>query len=257
MSLSKTLSTIYIAGMSMTLVTALNADQAVEDSQQKLSEWISIEKQIADDKHTWAMEKEIMADSISLMKGEIEELANQIKEFEESASTTEIKKAELNEEKETYNEISTEVKALLSGYEKELKAIFPSLPDPLLTQIKPLTARMPEDSAETDISISSRLQNIVGILTAVDKFNSVVTKDTGIQEIADGNTAEVTKLYFGLASAYFVDGSGNYAGHGRPSSEGWEWTVDNSISESVQGLVGVYEGTKEASFIAVPVTLDR
>ncbi|MCH6256391.1 DUF3450 domain-containing protein [Puniceicoccaceae bacterium K14] len=257
MILSNRFITITAASLTLIGVPALKSEEPIKDSQMKLSEWISIEKQISEDKHRWAMEKEIMADSISLMKGEIEGLQKQIEEYEESASTTETKKAELNEQKEIYSEISDEVKALLSKYETSLRSLFPLFPAPLISQIKPLTSRMPEDSLDTDIPISSRLQNVVGILTAIDKFNGVVTKDTGIQDIGDGNTAEVTKLYFGLASAYFVDASGIYAGYGRPGTEGWDWTVDNDISDSVKGLVGVYEGTQEASFIAVPVKLDK
>lgn len=257
MRLPNKLTTICYVGLSMSFSALLHADEATKDSQYKLSEWISIEKQISEDKHNWAMEKEIMADSISLMKDEISSLETRIKEFEESASTTEIKKADLNTEKESYNEISDAVKSLLAEYETNLKELFVQLPEPLLTQIKPLTSRMPEDPTETDTSASARLQNLVGILTVIDKFNSVVTKDSGIQEISDGTTAEVTKLYFGLATAYFVDGSGEYAGYGMPSETGWNWTVDNQIAESVKGLVGVYEGTKEASFITVPLTLKR
>ena len=95
---------------------------------------------------------------------------------------------------------------------KKLKKILPILPEPLIEKINPLIRRMPNDSDNTDLSLGQRVQNIVGILSQTDKFNTTITAKREIKAFEEGKAVQVTTLYWGLAMAYYVDDSGKYAG---------------------------------------------
>ena len=56
----------------------------------------------------------------------------------------------------------------------------------------------------------------------------------------------------GLASAYYVDDSGKFAGVGIPTATGWEWPVIKGVGSQIKQLVDIYEGTGEIQFIKVP-----
>ena len=67
------------------------------------------------------------------------------------------------------------------------------------------------------------MQNVVGILSQADKFNTTLTATSESREIEGGKVVEVRTLYWGLATAYYVDASGEYAGIGYTGPDGWEW----------------------------------
>jgi len=96
------------------------------------------------------------------------------------------------------------------------------------------------------------VQNIVGILSQTDKFNTTITQTSESRKIDGGKTVEVRTLYWGLATAYYVDSSGQYAGYGYPTAAGWEWPRLDDAGETIKRLIDVYEGTGKIQFIQVP-----
>ena len=137
-----------------------------------------------------------------------------------------------------------------------MKRIVKTLPEPLVEKIKPLSRRLPEDSTNTDLSLGERVQNIVGILSQADKFNTTITQTSEAREIDGGKVVEVRTLYWGLAMAYYVDGSGEYAGIGVPTADGWEWPRIESAGAEIKQLIDVYEGSEDISFVDVPARIN-
>ncbi|MDP4880188.1 MAG: DUF3450 domain-containing protein, partial [Opitutales bacterium] len=126
------------------------------------------------------------------------------------------------------------------------------LPAPLVNKIKPLIRRLPDDPANTELSLGERVQNIVGILSQADKFNTTITMTSESRTIDGGKTIEVRTLYWGLAAAYYVDASGEYAGIGKPSKDGWEWPQIKDAGPQIKKLLDVYEGSEDIQFVEVP-----
>ena len=74
---------------------------------------------------------------------------------------------------------------------QRVKAILATLPEPLVEKIKPLIRRLPNDPNNTKLSLGERVQNVVGILSQADKFNSTITLSNESREIAEGKVVQV------------------------------------------------------------------
>lgn len=227
----------------------------VKDTQHMLSEWISLEKQISEEKFEWIEQKEVLENSIEFMDTEIESLQDIIETAEETASAGERKRSGLDEEKAKLDAATDDITAAVEVYENRIKELSLTWPNAFRESVETFLKRIPTEEQSTTTPITTRLQNVVAIMSQFDKFQSVVTKDTGIQEVG-GEPREVTTLYFGFAYAYYVDGTGEYAGYGYPSSDkGWEWTTDPSLSENVSQLVSIYDRSIDARFLGMPAKI--
>jgi len=180
-----------------------------------------------------------------------------IEEAEEFTSAADTKKSGLLEEQDSLKEIEAKLESVVTAQEALLKKTIARMPTPLREEIAPLTRRIPQDPENTTLSVSQRLQSIVGILTQVDKFNTTVEVAPEQREF-EGNLVQVTAIYFGLGAAYYADKSGDHAGYGRASESGWEWIPDVSIAQKVLSLIEMYEGnTTEIEFVPMPVNLNK
>jgi len=232
------------------------SQDAVKQTQSLLQEWIQTEKQISADRSEWAVERAVIEDTVDFMSEEIERLEGVIAEAAESASAGERKRTALEAEEAKLTAVTTALEETIGTYESQILALSKTWPKTFLASIRRPLDRIPEEEEASKAAPTMRLQNVISILLAFDKFNSVVTKDLEVHEI-EGTSREVTTLYYGMAFAYFVDGSGTYAGYGHPapSGEGWEWTADPALAPAVSDLVGVFEQTQEAAFVAVPAKI--
>jgi hypothetical protein len=249
--------TLRVAAISLPvfgLGVMTSSANSVKDTQNVLAEWIKVEKQISEDQAEWLVQQEIMANSITFMKGEFGRLEETIKEAEASASAGERKRAELEAEKAKLDAVMEDMTATIGNYEDKIRQLSRQWPEIFLKQVETPMKRMPSGDQVATAALTMRLQNVVIILSQFDKFQSIISKDTGIQEV-EGVSREVSTLYYGLAYAYFIDASGQYAGYGHPGQEGWEWTVVPQLGPKITQLLSVYDRNIDASFIGLPAKI--
>lgn len=239
----------------MTLLAAglplgLSAQDPISNAREVLRQWIEQEKEISELREDWERDKRTLEDIVGVLEREIALHEETIEEAEEEVSDADEKRRVLLNEQDELRKSITLVEARLGELEGQIKQLFPTLPEILQSQVRMLHDRVGRQGA----SISERMQNIVGILMQVDKFNSAVTLDVSVQEVA-GESIEVSSIYFGLAGGYFVDASGVYAGYLRPGGDGWVVTEDSQIAPQVRQLVDIYENPQEATFVLTPATI--
>ena len=99
------------------------------------------------------------------------------------------------------------------------------------------------------------VQNIVGILSQADKFNTTVTLTSDARAIDSGKTVQVSTIYWGLAMAYYVDDSGSYAGIGYPTADGWEWPQINDAGPQIKQVLEIYDGIADIQFVELPARI--
>ena len=234
--------------------TSLTAD-SISETRNVLEEWVETRQIISEEKADWKVEQSIFTDTVSLLKSEIERLDAALEQLEVSATAADEDRSELAAEKETLTSASSVVEANIGALETQMKTIVKTLPAPLVETIKPLIRRLPENPDDTKLSLGERVQNIVGILSQADKFNTTLTETSESREIEDGKIVEVRTLYWGLAAAYYVDATGEYAGIGFPTPEGWEWPRVEGAGERIKQLIEVYEGSGDIEFVDVPARI--
>lgn len=249
----KSAKTAVTAAIAHLLVYPLCAD-GVKETQGVLSEWISVEKQISEDRSEWVAQKEVLLNSIDFMKGAIDQLDESIKTAKETSSAGEKKRAELVDKKEELDAVTAKMKTAVSGYEAKIRSLSKTWPEAFIDSVDTFLKRIPDAVKADTAPLTIRLQNVVAIMSQFDKFQSVITKETGVQDI-EGESREVTTLYYGFAYAYFVDGSGEYAGYGYPTESGWDWVSEPSLAEDISQLVAIHEGGVEAAFIGLPAKI--
>ena len=229
----------------------------LEENFKVLDQWVDVEKTISREKFDWEVERQGLLDVIKVYQQELEMLDEKIQEAEEFTSAADSKKSGLLEEQEALRAVESKLEVIVSDQEAFLKKLINRMPTPLREEIAPLTRRIPQDPLKTSLSVSQRLQSIVGILTQIDKFNTTVDIAPEQREF-EGNLVQVTAIYFGLGAAYYADKSGEHAGYGRASETGWEWVSDVSIAQNVLKLIEMYEGnTTEIEFVPMPVNINK
>lgn len=242
-------------GIFCAVSSLLHGANSVGNTRSTLQEWVETRQIISEEKANWKVEQSILTDTVELLGSELERLNMELEDLEASASAADDERTKLNQEKEKLSSASSVVEAHIGKLESQMKAVIKTLPAPLVQTIKPLIRRLPEDSADTSLSLGERVQNIVGILSQADKFNGTITQTSESREISEGKTVEVRTLYWGLATAYYVDASGEYAGIGYPTADGWEWPRIDDAGVAIKRLINVYEGSEAIQFIPVPASI--
>jgi hypothetical protein len=230
------------------------AQTTVTETRNALREWVRIESEISAEKNDWSAEKEILRDRIALLKSEETRLLEQIEEAKSGLGEVDEKRAALNAEREAIKAVTVSIQEPLVRFEARIREMYKTFPEPLQEETQRLYDRIPEDPEATRLSVAERLQAVVGLLNFADKFNSGVQREVEIRTL-DGQQVEVETLYFGLAGAFYSDTQGRHAGIGTPGPDGWEWRKTPEAAADIAQLIAVYNGTREAEFSPVPVTL--
>lgn len=230
-------------------------DDPIGETRNVLDQWVETNQILSEEKSDWRLEKSILEDTQVLLQKELDRMNAAIDDLEATATAADADRAALSEEKDKQTAAAAVVKSNIGALETKVKAIIKTLPKPLVDKIKPLIRRLPNDPNNTKLSLGERVQNVVGILSQADKFNSTITLSNESREIAEGKVVQVTTLYWGLAQAYFVDNAGSYAGVGKPGAEAWEWTEIEGVGPQIKQLLDIYEGIEEIKFVEIPASI--
>ena len=233
---------------------ALQAQTAVEKARDTLSELVETKKDIVESKANWDTDKEILQATIRSLEDELEMLETRIEESEKQKAESVDARDRLNETRESLKSQLDEFTTIVSGYEKKLLAILPSLPEPLLDEVGKLTDKLPRDG-KSGLDASRRALIVLGIMQGVDKFQTSITTHNMLLEIDGAAAKEYLVLFYGLGAAFFVDEDQAIAGIGAPSSEGWVWTTNSALAPRIFDAVEVAERKKLAEFIPLPVSV--
>lgn len=230
--------------------------ERIDSTREILDRWVETRRIISEEVREWALGKEILESRIDVVKRDLAGAKERVAETEKSITEADRKRAELVEQSEKLKGASAELAATAAALETRVKELVRRLPDPIREKIRPLSQRLPEDSAKSELPIAVRFQNLVGIVNEVNKFAREITMTSEIRKLADGSSAEVTVVYIGLAQAYYTGGGGKIAGFGAAGPEGWSWTVANEMAPQVSKLVAILKNESPAEFVPLPLKVD-
>lgn len=227
----------------------------VDKTRASLEKWVETSRIISQEKHNYEIAKEMLSERIELVSREIESLRGKISEAQESISEADKKQAELLQENEKLKEITGSLNHMAINLEDKTKELLKRLPDPIRERVIPLSQRIPNNPAETKLSLSERFQNIVGILNEVNKFTREITVTSEVRKLPDGTSAEVTALYIGIGQAYYVNGKGDVAGIGTASTDGWVWMPANESAARIAQAIAIFKNETAAAFVPLPIEI--
>lgn len=250
------IATLIGAGLLMLASSAaLNAAPKLSETRNVLQEWVELKKLISEERSEWEVERRSLAESIELLQTELETLEKNIAEFEEEASAAERQRRELTEEEETLKEASAVIDDAIGDLEARILEMRSRFPDPLKERVRVAVDRIPRnEEAARQISLSNRMQFVIGALTEIERFNNQITLQSAMKDI-DGEQVLVNTLYVGLAVGYYVDGTLTEAGLLYPSEDGWSRESRPELAQAITNAVAVYQKEREAAFVNLPIEI--
>ena len=234
--------------------SALADDTPVSVSQEHFDNWVQLQEAIATQKTDWAVEREYLRDEIALLSEEIEALTEQKASLREDTTKIQSELAKLSAEEEQLKSASELVTEQLPSLEAGLRRLIKSLPPSLKDTLDSLIKRLPEPDKESSSGVAERMQVIAGLLSQMDKFNGQLTVAQEIRKSLAGENIQVRVLYLGLSQAWFVSPDNTFAGHGKPSPDGWVWTEDPSLAPVIQKAIAINENSAVASYVNLPAS---
>ncbi len=245
-----------VLGLALAGVRAADGDsdrERLAAARDTLSKWVETQQVISKEKKDWELGKQVLEQRVSLLQGEIDALESRLQETRAQIGDAEDKRRELRRE-ETQLSAAAEALALkIDALESKTHTLMRRLPDPILQRIEPLARRIPENPARTELSLSERFQNVIGVLNEVNKFNRDITVVSELRELSADRSAEVQTIYLGLAQAYYVSRNGEVAGVGRPTDDGWVWQPANELAPQVAEAIAILENKSVPAFVPLPV----
>jgi FtsZ-binding cell division protein ZapB len=235
---------------------AAEATRPEDDFRAVLDKWVEARRLISQERQDWRTGRELLEDRIGVVRREVEALGEKITQAATETTEVDRKLADLKTENETFKAAGTAMQAAVAELEGELRTLLAQAPEPLREKVKPLTSRLPQDSANTKMSLAERFQNAIGVLNELTKANGEITLATEIRNLRGDRPAEVKTVYVGLAQAYYVSAGGE-AGIGHPTEKGWQWEPANDLAPTITDIIQIMQNKAKPRFVAVPVRIQR
>jgi hypothetical protein len=228
---------------------------SLAETRMVLDKWIETQQVIARERKDWQQGKETLESRLELARKEAATVEEKLKQAE-TASVAAAKQRETIEAESANLKHSLERLSAAAGrLETNIRTLFPTLPDPVQTKLKPLYDRIPSDAGKTRVSAAERFQNVLGILSEAIKANNEISVVFEVRNLANGKPAEVRVLYVGLGQAYYLSAAGQ-AGIGRPSPDGWKWEAADGIARDVLKAIEIQAGKRPPAFVSLPVVIE-
>lgn len=231
-----------------------NNAEAIESVRAVLGKWLETQQVIARERREWQQGREVLQARVEVLGREVAELDEKLKKANDSLAEAERRKSEIVSTNAELKAAATKLAESAGVLEGRIRALHAQMPEPLVPRVQQLYSRIPQDSANTRVSIAERFQNVLGILNEMNKFNTEIPLAYEVRNLSDGKPAEVKAFYVGLAQGYFVSPSGE-AGVGVPGEKGWNWQAANDQAERIRQAIDVLQNKGSPAFIPLSMQL--
>jgi hypothetical protein len=226
----------------------------LDETRLTLSKWIETQQIISKERNDWQQGKEILQGRIELVGKEVGILKDRIKQSEAAVEESNKKRDELVAENDALKVSGAQLGEAVTLMEGQLRKLMKQMPEPVATKLAPLMQRMPVDPSNTRVTVAERFQNVLAVLSELNKANSELAISYEIRKFADGSSGEVQVIYLGLAQAYYISPRGD-AGIGRPGEDGWTWTPAPDAAQAILSTLEIIQGKESPAFVPLPITI--
>lgn len=247
---------IHFAIAVLFTLTCAGESLSLTQTRTTLEQWVETRQLISKTKADWQSDKETLEQTALLFERELQSIAEQLGKVSTNSVQVDRERDEALGRQSELTAAAEKAKTLVTQLEARVQSLAAGFPPPLAEKVQPLLQRIPADPAATRAGGLERMQNVVGIINEVDKFNAAVTVVSEVRKNPSGAEVQVETLYVGLAQAYFVDKTGEYAGVGRPGAQGWQWTENRDLAGRIQKSIAIYKNAAPAAFVSLPVQIN-
>jgi hypothetical protein len=220
-----------------------------------LEKWVETKQLISREKQKWQIQKEILTDRTRLLESQVQDLDRKIEEARNAIEKTGEKQEELTDQYEKLESAISLLRERIALLEVNTLRLLNKLPNPVREQVEPLSQEIPTDPEQTTLPLSTRYQNLIGVLNYINKFNNAITVTTEVRRLNGNQAVEVKVMYLGLGQAYYSNDTATVGGVGRPTAEGWKWERRDNIAPAVSSAIAMYNNETPADYVALPVDI--
>ena len=226
----------------------------LDETRVTLNKWIETQQIISKERNDWQQGKEILQGRIELVGKEVGILKDRINQSEAAGEESNKKRDELIAENDALKASGTQLAEAVTLMEGQLRKLMKQMPEPVTQKLTPLMQRIPADPSNTRVTVAERFQNVLAVLSELNKANSELAISYEIRKFADGSSGEVQVIYIGLAQAYYISPRGD-AGIGRPGEDGWTWTPAPEAASAILSTLEIIQGKESPAFVPLPITI--
>ena len=231
----------------------LNSD--LSTIQTSLEKWVETKKLISQETQNSKEQLALLEDRISLMQDRVASVRKDIEETQKNIEAANVKSDSLDAENETFKNSLYILETRILRLEENTLILLKGSPEPIQKKVESLSQQIPENPAQSQLPLSIRYQNLIGVLNALNNFNNEITVTTEVRDLQDSQSVEVKVMYLGLGQAYFSNKDGTIGGVGYPTRDGWEWVRQDEIASTVSASIAQHLDEKPADYEALPVTI--
>lgn len=215
----------------------------------KSNQWLQIEQRIVEAQNRRRIEKESLEHSLFILESIKEELETTI--ATQSASNTQLQKdyrdslSQLKSQQEGVRALSSSLNEL----EGKMIALSNLFPPPLRDKTRTQLNRLKEIGDDDAL----RIQTLLTILIAAEKFDNSLNLSNSIRELDNGERCEVRELYWGLAFGYAISVDGSNAWILSPSQERWTWSPANEHAKTIRRALDLFEKPSTPTLMTGPI----
>lgn len=244
-------------GLGTALIHSVQAaDPSLNSTRETVAQWVQTQQLISKTRSDWEADRELLQQSKALFERELKAGQDEMGKQSTNSSVADAERLKAETELKRSNEALERAKVAAASLETEVKSLLPLLPAAVLSTAQPLLNKLPAAPNTTKAAPTERIQTLVSLLNEIDKFNNAVTVFTEKRKGPNGEEVSVETVYAGLGAAYFVNESGDFAGHGRPGAQGWDWTLDPKLADPVREVIRIYRNERTARFVSLPATVE-
>ena len=244
-------------GLGVALMTPVwAAEPSLNSTRETVAQWVQTQQLISKTRSDWEADRELLQQSKALFDRELKAVQDEMGKQSTNSSVADAERLKAETELKRANEALERAKVAAAALEAEVRTLLPLLPAAVLSTAQPLLNKLPADPNNTKAAPTERIQTLVSLLNEIDKFNNAVTVFTEKRKGPNGEEVSVETVYAGLGAAYFVNESGDFAGHGRPGTQGWDWTLDPKLADPVREVIRIYRNERTARFVSLPATVE-
>lgn len=218
--------------------------------------WTRLRAEIASEKREWAEQRKFLLAERDLLRGEVDRLSGEIARFREFSTAEEREREELLQQVETLSATLEDLEPVLTRLEERIRSLSSGMPSPMQSDFESIVAGFPEVDAETSSSrVVDRMQSVASALVFVEELHPQLHVVREMLEVGEDSRREMDVLYIGLARAFAVSGSNDWAGVGTPTPSGWVWNARPELASTIRNAIEISRQRGSAAFLELPFSL--
>lgn len=237
-------------------VMADNPAKSLSTLEGLVDTWTRLRTEIATEKREWAEQQKFLLAERELLRGEVERLSQEISRFREFSNTEEQEREESLQQVRTLSGTLENLEPVLTRLEKRIRSQSSPLPTSMQSEFDSLVSGFPDSEVgKPSARVVDRMQSVASALVYLEELHPQLHVVREVLEDGEASRREMDVLYIGLARAFAVSGSNDWAAVGVPGRTGWVWSARPELAATIRSAIEISRQRGSAEFLELPFAL--